>query len=375
MLEKKYLKDILQRGGNNFDLFRLIAALLVMIGHAYSIAPEPPLQDGINSLLRFDYSGSLAVKFFFFLSGILVTNSIIAKPNAFLFLLKRIFRILPGLLVCLLVAVFIIGPVFTTFPLGRYFAAPETWSYLYGNFFLLDLQWKLTGVFSTHPHGLNGSLWTLPSEMACYIYLAIFHGLGLLKKRNIASAFYVAMIIVPYVFPTFLPRSFQNADYTRPFISFFSLGALCATNKDIIEISFPKVLLLWLLSYSLWDTNAAQHIFYIALFYTVFFVSSLPLVIRYLRLPFDASFGVYVYGFMVQQCVFAVWPHLGVHGNQAVSMAIVLPIGIISWYLVEKPAITLGHRISERFTTAATRKKAAHTETQSYGAPSQEQLI
>jgi peptidoglycan/LPS O-acetylase OafA/YrhL len=375
MLEKKYLNDILQRGGNNFDLFRLLAALLVMVGHAYSIAPEPPLQDGINTLLRFDYSGSLAVKFFFFLSGVLVTNSIIAKPDAFLFLLKRIFRIFPGLLVCLLVAVFIIGPVFTTFPLGKYFAAPETWSYLYGNFFLWNLQWKLTGVFTNHPHGLNGSLWTLPSEMSCYVFLAIFHGLGLLKNRNVASAFYVVMIIVPYVFPTFLPRSFQNADYTRPFISCFALGALCATNKDIIEISFPKVILLWLLAYALWDTNAQQYLFYIALFYTVFFVTSLPFVVRRLRLPFDASYGVYVYGFMVQQCVFAVWPHLGVHGNQAVSMAITLPLGILSWYLVEKPAIAIGQRISNRYTTAVTSKKAVRTETQSYGAPSQQQLI
>ena len=105
MKPKKYLIDILKRDANNFDIFRLIAACMVIIGHAYAIAPQPPLQDGILSVLGFDYSGSLAVKFFFFLSGLLVTNSIIAKPDPFHFFIKRAFRIYPGLLVCLLIAV------------------------------------------------------------------------------------------------------------------------------------------------------------------------------------------------------------------------------------------------------------------------------
>ena len=83
------LGNILQRDGNNFDVLRLIAAIGVIIGHAYAIAPDPNLQDGILSIIGFDYSGSLAVKFFFFLSGLLVTNSILRNSNPFLFILKR----------------------------------------------------------------------------------------------------------------------------------------------------------------------------------------------------------------------------------------------------------------------------------------------
>ena len=51
----KSLNDILKRGANNFDLLRLLAALAVIIGHSYAIAPQPPYQDGVASLLHFDY--------------------------------------------------------------------------------------------------------------------------------------------------------------------------------------------------------------------------------------------------------------------------------------------------------------------------------
>jgi peptidoglycan/LPS O-acetylase OafA/YrhL len=124
------LSDVLKRGANNFDILRLIAALAVIAGHAYAIAPQPPLQDGIAQILHFDYSRSLAVKFFFFLSGLLVTNSIISNSNPFQFLTKRAFRIFPALFVCLLIAVFIIGPMYTTLPLKQYFSAADTWNYL-----------------------------------------------------------------------------------------------------------------------------------------------------------------------------------------------------------------------------------------------------
>jgi peptidoglycan/LPS O-acetylase OafA/YrhL len=148
--------------------------------------------------------------------------------------------------------------------------------------------------------------------------------------------------------PTFLPSSFVNIEGARPFIAFFSLGALCATNKDIIDIQLPKALLLWLLVFGLKDTPAYQHLFYIALFYTMFYLTSLRFVIRRLRLPFDASYGVYIYGYMIQQCLFGKWPHLGVHGNQAVSIAIAIAMGILSWRFVEKPAIDLGHRVASK---------------------------
>lgn len=354
----KYLNDVLKRGANNFDILRLIAALGVIIGHAYAIAPQPPLQDGVLSILHFDYSGSLAVKFFFFLSGLLVTNSIILKPNAFQFLAKRAFRIFPGLLVCLLVAVFIVGPIFTKVSLTEYFSYGETWSYINKNFFLTDLQWKLTGVFSDSKYGLNGSLWTLPYEVLCYIYLAIFYGLGFLKNKIIANIFFISVIAISFIVPQYLPTFFsQNPDsYLLP--ACFALGALFANNKEIIKINFYYFILLWGLSIILNHSVVYQFVFYIAFFYSAIYISSLSLVVNRLKIPFDASYGIYIYGFMIQQCVFASLPTIGVHANQAITATIAICLGTLSWYFIEKPFVDYGHRVLNNSDTRILKQKA-----------------
>ena len=345
MNSPKLLSDVLKKEGNNFDLLRLIAAVAVIIGHAYAISPQPPYQDGVGQLLQFDYSGSLAVKFFFFLSGMLVTNSIISKPDAFQFLAKRAFRIFPGLLVCLLVAVLIIGPLFTRLSLTEYFFNWETWSYLKKNLLLMDLQWRLPGVFTEHKYGLNGSLWTLPYEVLCYLYLAILFGLGLLRNRIVANIFFFVVIGVSFIVPTYLPAFFSNNPESHLLPACFAMGALYANNKKIIPIGLYHAILISLLAYILKDSVAKQFIFYTAFFYVSVYISSIPWVIKKIKLPFDASYGVYVYGFMIQQCVNAALPHIGVHAHQFVSIAIAVTVGYLSWRFVEKRFIDLGHSI------------------------------
>lgn len=348
MKSPKLLTNILKRDGSNFDLFRLIAALGVIFGHAYYLVPTDPVPDTIRELTNFDYAGSLAVKFFFFLSGMLVTNSIISKPNAFHFLIKRACRIFPGLLVCLLFSVLVVGPIFTKLPLKEYLSAKETWTYLTRNFYMIDdFQWKLTGVFSDSIHGLNGSIWTLPYECLCYIYLAIFFGLGFLRHRITANIFFSIAIGVALIMPQYLPGFFAGDPKTSWFPGLFALGALAATNKDLIPVSLGHAVLLWLLAYVLKNTASFQFVFYVALFYTIIFVASRPFVVNSLKLPFDASYGVYIYGYMIQQCLHFTFPSMGIHGNQAWASLIAIFIGFGSWYLVEKPFIMFGERISQ----------------------------
>jgi peptidoglycan/LPS O-acetylase OafA/YrhL len=344
MQPPKNLVDVLKRDGNNFDILRLVAALGVIIGHAYAISPQPPLQDGVLSILHFDYSGSLAVKFFFFLSGLLVTNSIISRPDAIHFLVKRACRIFPGLLVCLLVSVFIIGPLFTKLSMSQFFSDKGTWHYLTGNFFLYDIQWRLPGVFTESKYGLNGSLWTLPYEVICYMYLAVFFGLGLLKNKIVSNFFFSTVVAVGFIAPNYLPLFFAQNPDAHLLPACFAMGALFANNKESIKINISQVGLSWLLVILASQSVGYQFVFYVAFFYTAIFVSSLDFVKDHLKLPFDASYGVYVYGFMVQQCVHALFPESGVHFNQIMSAVISLLAGILSWYFVEKRFIKFGNQ-------------------------------
>lgn len=69
----------LDRRSNNFDLLRLIAASTVIFGHSFAISPSGSMLDPVLQILGFDPSGTVAVNFFFFLSGLVLTNSLLEK--------------------------------------------------------------------------------------------------------------------------------------------------------------------------------------------------------------------------------------------------------------------------------------------------------
>ena len=82
----------LDRRCNNFDLFRLIAALTVIYGHSFALAPSPGFDDSLFKLTG-HHSAAMAVKFFFFLSGLLVTDSLLTRKSVLQFFVARFFRI------------------------------------------------------------------------------------------------------------------------------------------------------------------------------------------------------------------------------------------------------------------------------------------
>ena len=56
------------------------------------------------------------------ISGYLVAQSFDTTPSPLVFLAKRALRIFPGLIVCVAVCAFVIGPLVTTLPLVDYFS-------------------------------------------------------------------------------------------------------------------------------------------------------------------------------------------------------------------------------------------------------------
>ncbi len=57
------------------------------------------------------------------------------------------------------------------------------------------------------------------------------------------------------------------------------------------------------------DTAGAQPLFYLAFVYGVLWVGTTPLLRRFVP-RHDYSYGIYLYGFMVQQCVANIAPQL-----------------------------------------------------------------
>ncbi len=333
------VSEILNPKKNNFDLFRLIAALLVIYGHAWAFVPSAPNTDFVARLLGFEYSGSLAVKFFFLLSGFLVTSSLLTKPYIFDFLFKRAARIFPGLVTCLILTVFVVGLVFTKLPIIDYLTNPQSWKYLINNSFLYQLEWTLPGVFTDSKYGVNGSLWTLPLEVICYLFLAAFFGIGIWRATWIANTALVAIIILSFFAPEYFPGYWSNNKESHLLPGCFALGGLFATNQSKINVNTSGLFSLAIITALLWGTGFKIFFFYLCFFYSCLYLGSRVFVVEKLRMPIDPSYGVYIYGFVTQQALAHWLPGKGIIFNQVVAALIALALGIGSWLLIEKPAI------------------------------------
>lgn len=165
------IADRMRDRTNNFDVLRLLAALLVLWSHSYPLAGEP--RELFARLTRYDTGGGFGVAIFFTISGFLVVRSLTERRLSE-YVQSRVARIVPGLAAMSLLTVLVLGPLFTTLPLKEYFAHGQTWRHL-TNFLVFRLEYGLPGVFAglPAPGAVNGSLWTLPVECGFYVLLPI----------------------------------------------------------------------------------------------------------------------------------------------------------------------------------------------------------
>lgn len=180
------IEDFASGRNNNFDFIRFIAASMVIFSHAYRLATgrggDEPLVIFSNSQIWF---GHLAVIIFFVISGFLIAQSYERSSNIFVFFWARTLRIFPALIASLIFGVFVVGAIATESSLEAYLSDIKTYDYL-NSVFLIKIRWTLPGVFENLPYKgiINGSLWTIPHEVVCYVFVAIFGFLGFLKRRS-----------------------------------------------------------------------------------------------------------------------------------------------------------------------------------------------
>lgn len=339
------LANAMRRGNNNFDLLRLIAAIMVIVGHSFALVPIEGEFDPLQRWVGITYSGALAVKFFFFLSGLLVTNSLMQKSDIVDFVVMRTFRIIPAIAVCSATLALLIGPFFTINT--NYFANSEVYKFIIGNT-LINIHYNLPGVFTNLPfNSVNGSLWTIPFEVCAYIAVTGLFLIGALKNKHVAAG-----ICVFFITDSLLPQGgfflyFFNNPEIRYLPFSFALGALCAIYKDKISLSYELSLGLMLLSYVFWDTIGQHAFFYAAVFFTALFVSTWHPVVK-LTPRWDISYGIYLYGWPAQQIISSTMPGLPRWIDITTTIALSAVCGCISWVLVERPTLSFGRELLKR---------------------------
>lgn len=339
---------------NNFDLLRLLAALGVFFAHGFYLYDKtgPSFFNNTHSL------GSLSVYVFFFISGHLTFQSWRRAPRLSSFAAKRALRIFPGLIVASAISVFVIGTLVTRIDRVEFLQSPSTWEQFVNYASALATRHELPGVFEQLPfaHAVNGSLWTIKYEIAMYCLLALCGIAGLLSRWWLllltGVCLYASLLPQPWA-----PLQGGPLDWKEfwPFATIFFAGA--AFNY------LPAIPLRWMLAPMLAGltlTYAKGHPSLIQLGVLIWLPCTVWLLAFFrpltrIQLHHDLSFGIYIYAFPVQQAITEISLSNGLSQLTclAISLALTLLLALLSWFVIERPAINKARTVGRSRTAAA----------------------
>ena len=341
------LADALNPEANSFNLVRLLAALAVIVSHGFLVpfgyGAKEPLQD-LTALTL----GQHAVNIFFVISGATLARSLSNNPNLTQYAVARLLRIVPALIGFGLVFAFLIGPVFTSASVSVYFSDANTWLYP----MLVGLQFQHAapppGVFETVPipGAVNNPLWTIKYEVFAYLALGMVAFIGALNRRwIITSALVLFVVLTQLLQPSEESSSLGPLFQAAKFGTCFLLGVTAYLMRSHIPISagwlVASIAIAVVLSFSPF-----------ALFGYLLVDAHLTFVVgaAYFGVPTewtrrnDISYGVYIYGWPIQQSIIALFPGIGAFAAGSLSILLAVTIGYLSWWLIESPVLSFKHR-------------------------------
>jgi peptidoglycan/LPS O-acetylase OafA/YrhL len=336
---------------NNFDQVRLFGAILVIYGHAYPLTGAAAPGFAANAV------ATIGVKIFFSISGYLVGLSWLRDPHLGRFMLRRSLRIFPALIVVVLLSAFVMGPILTRLSVGGYFTHPSTYWYLQN--IALYINYSLPGLFENniYPGAINGSLWSLPAEFVMYLLTPILIGGASLLAGRVAFAIVGSIFIVVGYWLTSVMPQFRLVIYATDVWSWLSVAPYFVMGMMFAVCRLDRTLNIYV---------GAAGLFALAIFETSAPVkeAALLLILPYFSLSFgtgfapamhkltrgnDLSYGLFLYGFPVEQILrLKLGSLIGPWKTFVLATIICAGLAFLSWHFVEKPALAWKPRTKRR---------------------------
>lgn len=326
---------------NHFNLIRFLAAGAVLVSHAYPITLGPATAQPLSRLLPGMTLGEVAVFVFFAVSGFFIAQSFDRSRSAAKFLRARALRLFPALVVMLALTVAAGAALTTAGPAAYWRGAAE---YLARGVTLVAMRYDLPGVFAANPYGppVNGSLWTLRYEVACYLTI-LAAGVLRLPGRAVALVALAGLGGLSVAGPETLLRSGAAVALAGLALPFWMGTALYFWRDRVPHAGWILAALLAAAAAArgsaLQEAAVAAVLAYGAIWAGYLRV---PALLAFNRLG-DYSYGIYIYAFPVQQLA----AHFGVTTpvlNMALAAPAVLVLAALSWHLVEAPSLALKAR-------------------------------
>jgi len=350
----KTFQDIFHPYKNSFTFMRTVFAMMVILTHSYSTGGFP------NELLEFYSHGQLGfscigVFSFFLISGFLITRSLENSPALVQFIINRILRLFPAYWACLIITATVFVPVIyflehQSFE-GLWTLKEEVLKYIRLNFFMNVRRFAI-GNLTEHcpfPKVINGSLWTLLNELKCYVVL-LFVG-SLAPRKALKFCILALTIFLLYMYQNYflfhkLPQDIFPLPLDRHLLihlTYFLFGSCFYLFMS--KIPYSKIL--FVISIGLMIVSTVQGFYNIispfTMAYILFFsVFTLPSVFQKLEGRGDFSYGLYLYGFPIQQILALIGlPRFGVFIHFLGSIFITFFPAAFSHFFIEKPALQL----------------------------------
>lgn len=353
--------------GPGFDFLRVALAFSIVCAHSYQ------LNTGLENVQSGHPAWFLVViqvPMFFALSGFLVTGSAL-RLKLRDFILNRAMRIVPALAVDIFVAALVLGPIFTVLPLSEYFTSREFKMYFFN--IVGFPNFVLPSVFKDNPFPatVNGSLWTVPFEIGCYVIMSFFIYFGVLRSRRkllVCAALTLVLVLAlgkimyqPWYLaamhdPTML--SLITMNYLLPsgtkLYLYFVAGILAYIYRDRIPFSHTlaagcgaAMVLITVIGAAHFRSRLDEFLFVPLVTYLTVYIGMLEIPPMPLYKHGDYSYGIYLYGFPLQQAIIHLnGGRMNLLLHMALSLVLATCIAVVSWHVVEKPTLRLRKKFS-----------------------------
>jgi peptidoglycan/LPS O-acetylase OafA/YrhL len=328
---------------SGFDYLRLGLAVSVVIVHrvktTYGVDSElwaTPLRPFVRAI----------IPMFFALSGFLVAGSLERSKTTLTFIGLRLIRIYPALAVEVALSAFLIGMAVTAFPLATYFHDPLLLKYLLN--VIGDIHYFLPGVFENNPIPkiVNAQLWTVPIELLCYMALTVLVLLGGVQRKILIPLAALGLALAHLILRLHtdhwqLPNPGGVFGDTLLVVCFLAGVSLYLFRDKIVWSSrifagalIASIPLLWFVPFG--DYPGVLTITYVTVYLGLTNVRRLSLI-----KGADYSYGMYLYGYVIQQ----LFVYLAAPRFWWVNVLVCVPASALfaafSWHFIEKPAQNL----------------------------------
>lgn len=343
---------------NSIGFLRWLMAFAVIFSHA---GPVAGLFGGVDIGAQWGAEtslGGVAVTGFFFLSGMLITRSMMNSRSPLRFLWHRATRIFPAWFFVLIVTAFVLAPIAWISEHGtiRGFSSAQgdsPWTYVFNNFTLILSQWSIAGTGSGTPavmHGYNtwnGSAWTLAYEFACYLGVLLLGLIGALSGRIVGAAVAGGVLVLSTL------QAVHAADLSATFAVLanpqilqlaapFAFGTLLQLYIDKVPFDDRLGIAMLVVAALCWWRGGWFLVGQYAFAYGLIWFGTRVTALHWWDRRADLSYGIYIFGWPIM--FLAATLNIQAAGAWVYLLVVIVAVhayAYLSWNLVEKPAMDL----------------------------------